>query len=146
MPTAGRLAGAIMFALYGWYVAGYSVRFFPEENAPDLLIPVATFVGLLIGWMIVGSRAGRGYNPAIGIGLTAASAYSFWVIFLLSFQAMMKNAMRRLYDGPMEALADTFDIMLEQAKDFLDIGLIITVFVGGIICAWVTEYFGKRYP
>ena len=145
MPTAGRLAGAIMFALYGWYAAGYSAQFFPEGNPPDLLIPVSAFIGLLIGWMMVGRRAGRGYNPAVGIGLSAAATFTFWVLFLLAFQQMMKNAMRRLYDGPMEAVVDTFDLMLEQSQDLLDVGLIATVLIGGILSAWVTEYFGQRY-
>lgn len=146
MPTAGRLAGAIVFALFGWYIAGIAAPFFPEGRPPAALIPVSAFIGLLIGWMFVGTRAGNGYNAAIGIGLTAALLWSFWVLFLISFRQMIRNAMRRLYDGPMEALVDTFNLMMEQAIDFIDVQLIASVVIGGVVCAWITEYFGRRFP
>lgn len=146
MPTAGRLAGAILFALYGWYIGGIAGPFFPEGNPPDFLIPLCAGIGLLVGWMICGSRAGKGYNPAVGIGLTAAFAFTFWVIFLISFEEMFQNAFRRSYGGPMEAAVDIFNIMIEKGQDLTDVGLIASVVIGGVICAWITEYFAQRYP
>ena len=146
MPTAGRLAGAIIFALFGWYMAGISVPFFPGEVAPDFWIPVAAVISLFIGWRICGTRAGRGYNPTIGIGLTASAAMAFCLIFALAFMRMIDNAMRLRYKGPMYALVNILVEMLEYGSYFYDVPLIATLFVGGIICAWFTEFFGQRFP
>ncbi|MDP5084306.1 MAG: TrgA family protein [Yoonia sp.] len=146
MPTAGRLAGAVIFGLFGWYMAGISIPFFPEGVAPRYWIPAAAAISLFIGWKVCGSRAGRGYNPAVAVGLTAAFMMGFSLVFVLAFNQMIKNAMRLRYDGPMEAVVDTFSQMVKFASYFNDIPLIATLLIGGILCAWFTEYFGKRYP
>ena len=146
MPTAGRLAAALTFFIYGWYIALEAAIFFPEGNPPSYVIPLSIFVGVLVGWMVVGSRAGRGYMAAIGNGLTGAAAYTFWMIFLISFYNMIRKSLRRLYDGPMDAITDVFNLMLEQALAFYDIPLIVSVIVGGVFCAMIAEYFAKRYP
>lgn len=146
MPTAGRLAGAVIYALFGWYVAGIAVPFFPEANAPDYWLAASAVLGMIIGWRICGSRSGRGYHPAIGIGLTCSFAQSFWLLFILGCNQMITDALRMRYDGPMEAVVDIFDEMLTYANYFYDFGLIATLLIGGVVCAWITEYFGQRYP
>lgn len=146
MPTAGRLAGAVIFGLFGWYLAGITIPFFPESNAPSYWLPAAAAISLFVGWKIVGGRAGRGYSPATGIGLTAGFAMGFCLIFLVAFNQMISNAMRLRYDGPMDAVVAVFELMLEFARYFYDLQLIVTLFLGGVLCAWGVEYFGKRYP
>lgn len=146
MPTAGRLAAALAFFIVGWYVGIVAVPFFPEGNPPNWLIPLCMVIGVLTGWKVIGSRAGRGYNAAVGNGLTGAFAFSFWVMFLLAFADMIKQSLRRSYDGPMEAIVDIFNLMVEQGLDFLDPELIITVVAGGVICAVFAEFIAKRYP
>ena len=84
MPTAGRLAGAVIFGLFGWYLAGLTVPFFPESNAPTFWLPAVSFIGLVVGWRICGSRAGHGYNPAVGVGITCGAAIAFISLFILS--------------------------------------------------------------
>ena len=147
MPTAGRLAGAIVFGLFGWYLAGLTIPFFPESNAPTYWLPVVSFISLIVGWNICGKRAGRGYNPAIGTGLTCSFAIGFCALFAVSFNQMLSNALRNRYnDGTMEAVIDVFNQMLEFSVLFYDVTLIATIVIGGIVCAWITEYFGQRFP
>ncbi|MEJ8560479.1 TrgA family protein [Yoonia sp. GPGPB17] len=147
MPTAGRLAGAIIFGLFGWYIAGLTIPFFPESNAPDFWLPVVSAISLVVGWRVCGSRAGRGYNPATGVGLTCGFAIAFCAIFALSLNQMISNALRNRYnDGTMEAVIDVFNQMIEFSVMFYDVTLIATLFIGGVVCAWVTEYFGQRFP
>lgn len=146
MPTAGRLAGAIAFALYGWYIGILVVDVYPEGFAPGFLIPMCIVLGVICGWKVVGARGGKGYYAAIGHGLTGAAAFSFWVIFFLSFHAMIRKALRRLYDGAMESIVDLFALMAELGLDLLNVNLIASVAIGGIVCAWVAEYYAKRYP
>ncbi len=146
MPTAGRLAGALAFLIYGWYIGIALGPFFPEGNPPDFIIPMSIIVGILCGWMIVGTRADKGYVAAVGHGLTGAFAFIFWIIFLVSFYNMIRKSLRRLYDGPMDAVVDVFALMVKFGNDLLDVNLIIAVASGGIICAFLAEYFAKRYP
>ncbi|MEO1638224.1 MAG: TrgA family protein [Pseudomonadota bacterium] len=146
MPTAARLAGAVAFALFAWYLAGITIPFFPESNAPDYWIPAAAAVGLVIGWTICGKNVGQGYNPAIGIGLTCGAAMAFVMVFILAFNQMVQNSLRLRYDGPMEAVVDIFGQMLEFGEYFYDWSLIGTVLIGGVVCAWFAEFFGQRYP
>jgi hypothetical protein len=146
MPTAGRLAAALAFFIYGWYIGILATPFFPEANPPNSFLPVCVVVALLCGWIIVGSRAGNGYLAAIGNGLTGAFAFTVWIMFLLSFYNMIRRALRNLYDGPMEAVVDVFNLMLEMGLDFFDVNLVLSILVGGILCAFVSEYFAKRYP
>ncbi len=145
MPTAGRLAGAVIFALFGWYIGGIAGPFFPEANPPDYLIPMCAFFGLIIGWTVCGSRAGNGYRLAVSNGLTSAGAFSFCVLGALAFNGMISNALRNRYDGPMDAIAGMFELMLEQGRNFFDIPFLATVIVGGIVCALIAEFFGKRF-
>lgn len=147
MPTAGRLAGAISFALFGWYLAGLSVPLFPEGIAPAYWVPAVSFIGLIVGWRICGPRSGQGYYKAALNGLTCGVTMSFCAVFIMGFSDMITRSLRMQYtDGPMEAVADVFNLMVRFAGMFADQTLIISVLVGGIICAWVTEFFGRRYP
>ncbi len=146
MPTAGRLAAALAFFIYGWYIGLLASPFFPEANPPDFFIPLCVGIALICGWVVVGSRAGRGLSAAIGNGLTGAFVFTFWVVFLLSGYNMIRKSLRRLYDGPMEAIVDVFSLMFEMGQDFFDINLIVSIAVGGVICSFVSEYFAKRYP
>jgi len=146
MPTAGRLAGAIVFGLFGWYYAGLTVPFFPNGIAPSLWLPAVSVVGLVVGWAVCGKRVGHGYNPAIGIGLTTGFALAFCSLFVVSFNQMIMNALRNRYNGTMEAVVDVFNQMIDYGAYFADVGLIAALVIGSVVCAWVTEYFGQRFP
>ncbi len=146
MPTAGRLAAALAFFIYGWYIGLLATPFFPEANPPNFFIPLCVGIALFCGWVVVGSRSGRGYRAAVGNGLTGAFAFTLWLVFLMSFHNMIRKSLRRLYDGPMEGVVDIFKLMLEMGEDFFDINLIVSIVVGGVICGFVSEYFAQRYP
>ncbi len=146
MPTAGRMAGAIVFGLWGWYIAGVGAPFFVEGRPPGSFLPGAVITGILIGWIYVGRRTGEGYVPAVGHGLSAGFAFSFVTLFIMGLSLMMANAMRRRYGGPMEAIVDVFNLMVQESARFIDVTLISSIFVGAILSAWVTEYFSQKYP
>ncbi len=146
MPTAGRLAAALAFFIYGWSIALQATPLFPEGNPPNYILPLSIIVSVLIGWRVVGTRAGRGLSSAIGIGLTAAFLYVLWMVFLISFWDMIKRSLRLFYRGPMEAVVDVFDLMMQFTLRMADINLVFSIFVGAVICALIAEYFGRRYP
>ena len=146
MPTAGRLAGAVFFALFGWYIAGISVPYFPESNAPTFLVPVCALLGVFFGWTVCGTNAGKGYSAAVGQGLTMAFLFSISILYIMGFTQMMKQAMRMVYDGPIDAVMGSFTESFEIALLFVDVKMIGSVLIGGVICACFTEYFARKFP
>jgi hypothetical protein len=146
MPTAARLAGAILFGLWGWYISGVATPFFMEGRPPRSFVPASVLTGILIGWIYIGRRLGQGYVQAVGHGLSGGFAFAFVSLFIMGLSLMMANAMRRRYDGPMEAVVDIFNLMVSESGRFYDVTLIASVFVGAVLCAWVAEYFAQKYP
>ncbi|WP_386682077.1 TrgA family protein [Loktanella sp. R86503] len=145
MPTAGRLTGAVFYAALGAALAFLLVPYFDEARAPKYWIPLVIAVGVLVGWMVVGSRSGQGTGAAIGTGLTGAAALAFWVLLLVSGYDMIQVAMRGRFDGPMDAVIGVFSIMLDYAKSFYS-PLILFVWIGGgLIAGLVTDLIGSRY-
>jgi hypothetical protein len=64
----------------------------------------------------------------------------------MGFIRMMSQAMRMVYDGPMEALFASFLEAYDYSLLFVDLKMIVSVLIGAVLCAWVTENFAKRYP
>ncbi len=146
MPTAARLAAAVSFAIFGWYMAEVVTPFYPQENPPSFLIALTIALGVLCGWTVYGNRAGRGYIASIGTGLTAAIIFGFWTLLFVGFYEMIDRSLRRFYDGPMEALVEMFGLMADIGWTLAESPVVISLLVGGIIAALFAEYFAKRYP
>ncbi|MGJ8623718.1 MAG: TrgA family protein [Yoonia sp.] len=146
MPTAGRLAGALIYGLFCWIMAIEASPFFPQESPPSFFLPLCIIIGIILGWRICGARAGHGYHPAIGIGLTTAFAIGFWIIFAMAFQQMIANTMEMKYRGPMDSVIGVFYEMYNFGSMVFDIPLLVKLFGGGVLCAWFTEFFARRYP
>jgi hypothetical protein len=146
MPTAGRLTAAIAFAVIGIYIATLISPLFEQDKEPLWWVPLCLAAGIWSGWVVVGSRAGKGYSAGIGNGITGVLAFAFWVLFLLSFADMIKKSLRQAYEGPVEAVVSVFELMGTYVLAFWSptlIGLILICGVGGGLFA---EYFAKRFP
>ena len=106
MPTAAKLIGALSFAALAWFVSDLIKPLLPEGTQVGLLSPVNAFFGLLMGWRILGARAGEGIVSSVGYGLTAAVATVFWGLLAWAGYEMIVRSTRLYYDGPIEALQD----------------------------------------
>lgn len=145
MPTGGKLVGAIVFAMLAYWVSDLVKPLLPENTSYGLLSELNALVGLLMGWKIMGKGAGETYRQAFGYGLTTLGVTIFWCLFLWSGYEILRRAIRKYYDGPMEA-------MREMAGQFLEYGRLIAVsevllpaFIGALFLAWVTEFFARRW-
>ena len=145
MPTAGRLAGAVFYAVLGAVLAFLLVPYFDEARAPKYWYPLVIIVGVLVGWIIVGSRSGQGTGAAMGTALTGSAALAFWVLLLLSGYDMIQVAMRGRFGGPMEAVIGVFSIMLDYAKVFYSPLNLLVWLGGGLVAGLLTDIFGSRY-
>ena len=144
MPTFGRLIGAIMFGALAWYTTFAIVPLFPDDASLGWFQQVNTFFGLVAGWKVAGPRAGSGYNASLSYGLTTMFAMVFMALFTNSFFVMIDNSLRRLYDGPIEAVVDVFQLVIEHGQIMISVNVIGTLIIGGLISGVVTEFFGRR--
>ena len=145
MPTGGKLVGAILFAALAWFASDLVKPQLPEGTPAGLLSPLNAFIGLLMGWILMGKGAGASYRQSLGYGLTTTAATTFWCLLLWSSVEVYERAIKLWFDGPMEALQKTFEFMIEYAL-LLNTGQIIgTLIAGGIFAGLLTEFFARRW-
>ena len=147
MPDAARLMAAIGMAVLAFIVSFMvmGLPLFEEDTNFGWFVHVNVVVGLLVGWTVIGSRAGRSIVSAINVGLTAPVVLVFWCLFIQSCNEMVRIAMKNRYDGAFEALVDIFEIGADWAIEMTTIQIWTTLLVGGIIVGLMTEYAWRTW-
>ena len=145
MPTMGRLIGAILFGALAWYASTLIVPLFLVDAPMGWFQEINTICGLVAGWKIAGPRAGTGYVAAFSYGLTALVAMVVMALFFNSFGMMIKRSLRKLYDGPGEAVTDVFALFIEHGAIILTLESLATLLIGGFAGGLITEFFGRRF-
>jgi len=67
----------------------------------------------------------------------------FWSMFLHSWGEMLRRSLDRAYDGPVEAVAEVFELMVDYLFLMSTVPVWTTLIVGGIVAGIVTGIFGK---
>jgi hypothetical protein len=145
MPTAGRLTGAMAYALLGGVLGWLLIPFFDAGRVPDYWLAICIAAGLLVGWVLVGTRTGQRTGVAIGTGLTAAAALAFWVLFVVGARRMVGDSMRGRYDGPTDAVIGVFANMIDDAQQFADPAILLLLVLGSVAAALLTNLIGTRF-
>ncbi len=145
MPTAAKLFSAFAFALVAFFAANGVVPGLPEGARLGLFIPLSLSVGAVCGWFVMGRTAGRGYQIAAGSGLRTSATLAFWCVMLFSARLMLQNSIQRRYDGPMQAVTDTFSIALEYAQLLLRPDVLVILVVGGMLGGTFVEWASRRW-
>lgn len=145
MPTAGRLTGALAFALLGGILGWLLTPFFDAGRVPDHWLAICICTGLLTGWMRVGAHSGQRTGVAIGTGLTGAATLAFWVLFIAGARRMIADSMRGRYDGPTDAVVGVFANMIDDAQRFADPAILTVLVLGAVAAALLTNLIGTRF-
>ncbi|MEL6464596.1 MAG: TrgA family protein [Pseudomonadota bacterium] len=145
MPDAAKLVAAVGLGIVGFIVSLMIMPLFEPETNFGWFTQVNIGVGLITGWMVIGTRAGRGMTSAINVGLTGPVVLVFWALFIQSCNEMVRIAMKNRYDGAFEALADVFQIGAEWALLMSTIPIWSTLLVGGVITGIATEYAWRTW-
>ena len=146
MPTAGWLAGAITFGALALYLSELLRPVFEEEGLTLTFTLANGVIGILVGWVIAGSRAGRGYPAAIGYGITAGVALVFWIAFVWSFLEMLERSLAKRYRGALEAVTDIFQLSMDSVVEGATPQVLVTLAVGALIAALETDFVGQCLP
>jgi len=145
MPTAARLVAAILLAILGWVLSDLIRPLMPEGTDFGWFNYVNAFIGLCVGWIVMGSRAGRRLVSVINNGITGAAVMVVWGLAVHSSYEMFRLAMRNRYDGPMEAVTAIFLIASEFGIMIATVPVIVTFFIGAVIAGPATEYAAKKW-
>lgn len=145
MPTAAKLVAALCLAALAVAVSELIKVLMPASTDFGIFTTVNGFLGFILGWVIIGGRAGRGQANAISNGLTGVAALVFWALFIQGANEMVRLAMRHRYDGPVEALAAVFEIMIDFGEVLIDIRVIASLLVGAIVTGFLSEVAAGRW-
>lgn len=139
MPTFARLVAALILAGMAWLVSQQIKPLFLEGTAFGWFDYINAACGLVIGWQVIGSRAGRGYTSAINNGLTGGVVLVFWGLLIHSAIEMFEKSMRLRYDGAFEALAAVFQFMAEYGLLIATPLIIATLVIGSCLAGLAAE-------
>ncbi len=145
MPTAAKLAAAILFGALAWWVSELIKPLFPEGTNLGRFSEWNALIGALIGWRVAGTRARTTWSNAIAYGLTAALGMAAIALLMHSLVRMLARSYGRVYEGPVEALVDVVRIMVDNAGVLLSPPVIVTLLVGGVLAGLATEWVARNY-
>jgi hypothetical protein len=145
MPTAAKLVAALCFAAVGWLAANAHVPALGENPAVGPFRELTALLGLLIGWRVMGGLVGNGYGEAMGSGLRTSVTLAFFALLLFSTWLMVQDSLKMRYDGPMDAVLGVFELMMDQARKMLTVGVLGVLVLGGLIGGAAAEWARRRW-
>ena len=145
MLTAARMVAGILYAGLAWYVSQLIKPLFPEGSDLGFFAEINAGIAFLVGWQIAGSRAGGSWPAAISYGLTTTIAMTVWALFLHSGGEMVRQSLRKLYDGPAEAVVDVFGLMFEYGTLMATPQVLGMLAAGGILAGLLVEICGRNF-
>ncbi|TMV74069.1 TrgA family protein [Thioclava sp. BHET1] len=145
MPTAARLISAIGFAAMGFYLAQVMPSYLPEADGYRYFAAICAAIGLVCGWMVTGTLAGKGYTAAIGSGIRTSVTAAVLAIVIFALYLMVMRALHHNYRGPTEALEGVVKISVDFAGVFHHVEMLEILLGGGVVIAWVTEWVSRRW-
>lgn len=144
MPTAARLTAALCLAALAWLVSDMIKPLFEEDKNFGNFNLVNFALGFVVGWQVIGSRAGRGMGAGINNGMTGGVVLVFWGLLLHAFYKMFHVSMRGRYDGAFDAASGGFQIMTDYAILIATPLIILTIIVGSAVTGVFAEMISRR--
>ena len=146
MPTAARLVSAFCLAVVAFIISQMVIPLMPESTDFGYFVPVNIFLGLAVGWIVMGPRAGRGWTSGINNGFTGVAVLMLWGLGVQSINEMIRLAMRNRYDGPFEAILAVFYIGAEWAWEIATQDIGIALVVSAVVTGLIAEWSSRRWP
>lgn len=145
MPTAAKLMSAIALALVAFIVSEQFKPLMPEGTDFGYFSFVNAGFAAIIGWKVIGSKAGNGILKSINAGLTGMLAMVILVLFIHCFWIMVQNSWNLRYDSTSEALQSVFGMMSDNALLLLKVNIITTLVGGAVFCGLLSEATSRRW-
>lgn len=145
MPTAGKLAGAIFFAVLAFILAGIYRFELEREHMPGSYYGMSMLIGLLCGWRVMGPRTHERRIETANSGLLTTVVMIGVCLVYFSTLDMLRRASNQMYSGPLEAVSNIFQIAADNVTRMASLQFVGTALVGGIICGLLAGQAGRRW-
>lgn len=145
MPTAAKLAAAILFALVAFVAAHAVMSLMPAGMLFGVFDLICAAIGALVGWRVMGVRVGRGMSVAAGAGIATSFVIVFWALFVFATDAMIRNSVRLRYDGPFDAIVGAFGIAADYAVVVAQPVVLAVLLVGGALSGVAVEWVSRHW-
>lgn len=154
MPTAAKLASAILFAGLGYLVSMLIAQLTAQGDFKPTIQPETVFgyfpyvnagIGLLCGWLVMGPLTGRGFYAATGSGVRTAATLVFFSMLTFSGREMILRSMKMRYDGPFEAIQGMFGLIADYSPVLIAPAVLVLLIGGGALCGIMAEAIAKRW-
>jgi drug/metabolite transporter (DMT)-like permease len=146
MPTAAKLVASILLAGLGFVAAGRYVQLMPEGSVAGNLVAICVGLGAVVGWLVLGRRAGHGLGAGTSAGLQAAVMLVASALAVFSVERMIRRAMAGFYGSDiLRAVIGVFENMYEFGMRLADSQLLGILIIGGLVAGLVTELVNRRW-
>jgi hypothetical protein len=146
MPTGAKAMAAAGFAVVGWITAHVYVENMPVATSVGYLREITALLGAIIGWRVMGNSVGKGYLRSIGSGWKTMIVLVFFTLLTFGLYEMLQLSVRMRYDGPIEAILDVFQRMLDRSFPLASIPVLSVMLIGGGIAGMLSENANRRWP
>lgn len=145
MPTGAKAIAAVGFAVVGWITAHTYVQNMEIPTSVGYLREVTALLGAIIGWRVMGNSVGKGYLRSIGAGWKTMIVLVFFTLLTAGLYEMLQLSVKMRYDGPIEAILDVFQRMLDRSFPLLTVPVLLVMVIGGGIAGLLAENANRRW-
>jgi hypothetical protein len=145
MPTGAKAMAAASFAVVGWITAHTYVQNMPVATSVGYLREMTALLGAIIGWRVMGNSVGKGYARSIGAGWKTMIVLVFFALLTVGLYEMLQLSVRMRYDGPIEAILDVFQRMLDRSFPLATVPVLGVMVIGGAIAGMLSEHASRRW-
>lgn len=145
MPTGAKAMAAVSFAIVGWMIADAYVPNMPEAETLGFFREMVAVVGAVVGYRVMGNSVGKGYAEAVGSGWKTVIVLVFFALLLFGIYEMLQLSVKMRYDGPMEAIIDVFQRMIDRSEALLSLSVLAVMAIGGGVAGILTENANRRW-
>jgi hypothetical protein len=145
MPTGAKAMAAACFAVVGWITAHVYVQNMDVATSVGRLREITALLGAIIGWRVMGNSVGKGYLRAIGSGWKTMVVLVIATLLAFALLEMLELSVRMRYDGPLEAILDVFQRMLDRSFPLATVPVLAVMLIGGGIAGMLAENANRRW-
>jgi hypothetical protein len=134
-----RVIGAVLMAGLGWFVSDMVRPLMPESTVFGWFNHVNAALGIIVGWSLLGPKAGGGLMVALSNGVTAAFGLATLGVFVQAANEVLRLSTRLRYSDPLRAFEDIFRVLAEFGAVLLHATVIGPLIIGAVVIAIVVE-------
>lgn len=145
MPTAAKVFGALSFCLVCFLAAQAVIPALPKDTQIGYMPLVSAAIGLVCGWMVSGTLAGRGFIAGLGTGVRSSVTCVIVALLVFGGREMILRSINHRYRGPMEALQGMAGIMLDYGRLLLNPNDLVILVAGGALAGAFVEWTSRQW-